>query len=363
MEKAVATLSATCTKCNQKGTVDDMATLKDIAVKVGVSVSTVSRVLANDSNRLVNTDTKQRIWDVANELGYQVKSPSSNTSQAVRQIGCVVSTMQKRHYHPYFSVIFDGIEKELSKHGYKIAYTYTQEELQRPEVLRSALHDSPLYGLIVIEGIDNKIYQHFKKHVKAIVGIDVSDPEIPCIAYDRVEAARVAVTHMIDQGYRDIMFIGGTGLSGRFEKEKRYRGYKLALEQAGLSVREDRVLDASWEPDNAYRLMLQYLEKHAGNLPTAVFAASDIMAMASMRAISEKGYSIPDDFAVMGFDDNEPSRYTVPPLSTIRIPTFEIGVIAAKTMLQCIRDPYPLPIRIHVPFEPIFRQSTAKAGD
>ncbi|MFD0717192.1 LacI family DNA-binding transcriptional regulator [Paenibacillus sp. GCM10027626] len=340
-----------------------MATLKDIAVRVGVSVSTVSRVLANDSNRLVNTDTKQKIWDVAHELGYQVKSLQPDTAQAVKLIGCVVSTLQNRHYHPYFSVIFDGIEKELSKHGYKIAYTYTQEELQKPEVLRSALHDSPLEGLIVIEGIDSKIYEHFKKHVKAIVGIDVSDPNIPCIAYDRVEAARIAVSHMIGQGHRDIMFIGGTGLSGRFEKEKRYRGYKLAMEQAGLAVQENRVLDAAWEPDNAYRLMLAYLEEYAGNLPTAVFAASDIMAMASMRAISEKGYRIPQDFAVIGFDDNEPSRYTVPPLSTIRIPTFEIGVIAAKTMLQCIRDPYPLPIRIYVPFEPVFRQSTARAAE
>lgn len=104
--------------------------------------------------------------------------------------------------------------------------------------------------------------------------------------------------------------------------------------------------------------MLAYLDANASALPTAVFAASDIMAMAAMRAISEKGYRIPQDFAIIGFDDNEPSQYTIPPLSTIHIPTFEIGVIAAKTLLQTIKDPYPLPVRISVPFDPMFRASS-----
>lgn len=335
-----------------------MPTLKDIAERVGVSVSTVSRVLSNDTNRLVNSETRQKIWDTAHELGYQSKSASSDNANATKKIGCVVSTLQNRHYHPYFSVILDGIDKELAKHGYKIAYTYTQEELKNPEVLKAAVHDSKVAGMIVVEGIDSKIYQYLKKHMKTMIGIDVSDPTIPVIGYDRVEAAKVAVHHMIEQGHRDILFIGGTGLSGQFEKEKRYRGYKLALEQAGLAVRRDRVLDAAWEPDNAYRMMLCYLDDHKDDLPTAVFAASDIMAMASMRAIAEKGYRIPQDFAIMGFDDNEPSRYTVPPLSTIHIPTHEIGVIAAKTMLQSIRDSFPVPIKILVPFQPMFRQSS-----
>ncbi|MCJ8013875.1 substrate-binding domain-containing protein [Paenibacillus sp. KQZ6P-2] len=213
-------------------------------------------------------------------------------------------------------------------------------------------------GLIIIEGIEKKLYSLIKKHVKHIVGIDVSDPGIPTISYDRVEAGRAAVQHLIDQGHRVIMFIGGTGLSGEFEREKRFRGYKLALEQAGLTVHPHLVLNAEWEPDHAYHLMLKYLDTHCDQLPTAVFAASDIMAMAAMRAISEKGYQLPQDFAIIGFDDNEPSRYTVPPLSTIHVPTFEIGMVAARTILQSIHSPYPLPIKILLPFQPIFRQSS-----
>ncbi|MBT2291148.1 LacI family DNA-binding transcriptional regulator [Paenibacillus albidus] len=335
-----------------------MPTLKDIAERVGVSISTVSRVLADESNRAFNSETRQKIWEAARDLGYSVKPPAPESAAAVKSIGCIVSTMQDRHYHPYFSVIFEGIEKELSRNGYKIAFTFTQEDLKRPEILRQITMESSIEGLIIIEGIENKLYNSLKKHVKHIVGIDVSDPDIPTISYDRVEAARIAVKHLIDQGHREIMFIGGTGLSGEFEREKRYRGYKLALEQAGLAIQPQQVLNAEWEPNNAYHLVLRYIDEHRGQLPTAVFAASDIMAMAAMRAIAEKGFRMPQDFAVIGFDDNEPSRYTVPPLSTIHIPTFEIGNVAARTLVQSIQHPYPLPIKILLPFEPIFRQSS-----
>ncbi len=335
-----------------------MPTLKDIAERVGVSISTVSRVLADESGRFFNYETRQKIWDAARDLGYTAKPAAQESAHPNQKIGCIVSTMQGRHYHPYFSVIFEGIEKELSRQGNKISFILTQEDLKRPEILQQITNGEQTDGLIMIEGIEHKLYSFIKKHVQHIVGIDVSDPDIPTISFDRVEAARVAVQHLIDQGHREMMFIGGTGLSGEFEREKRYRGYKLALEQAGLTVHPRHVLNAEWEPDNAYRLVLSYLDRHKKQLPTAVFAASDIMAMAAMRAISEKGYRIPQDFAIIGFDDNEPSRYTVPPLSTIHIPTLEIGSVAARTLLQSIEAPYPLPIKILLPFEPIFRQSS-----
>jgi DNA-binding LacI/PurR family transcriptional regulator len=335
-----------------------MPTLKDIADKVGVSISTVSRVLSNEANRSINTQTKQNIWETARAIGYRIKEAAPEKPAATKHIGCLVSTLQNKHYHPYFSVIIDGIEKELSSKGYKLVYTLTHSDLVNPANLQKAVHDSQVEGIIVIEGIESEIYSYIKKHVSCIVGIDISDATVPTIAYDRIEAARISVNHLIDQGHRDILFIGGTGLSGNIEKEKRFRGYKLALEQAGIPLNPLRTLNADWEPSICYEMMCEYLEKHSNKLPTAIFTASDLMAMAAMRAIAEKGYRIPQDIAIIGFDDNEASRYTVPPLSTIQIPTFEIGVIAARTMIACIQEPYPLPIRITVPFQPQFRQST-----
>lgn len=140
-----------------------MPTLKDIAERVGVSISTVSRVLANESNRSVNSQTKQKIWDVARDLGYPIKSSAQEPASAVKGIGCIVSTMQDRYYHPYFSVILDGIDKELTRNGYKIAFTRTQEDLKRPEILREVTEDPQIEGIILIEGIDKQIYDHIKK--------------------------------------------------------------------------------------------------------------------------------------------------------------------------------------------------------
>jgi DNA-binding LacI/PurR family transcriptional regulator len=342
----------------KKKVVQFMPTLKDIADKVGVSVSTVSRVLSNEANRSINTQTKQNIWETARAIGYRIKETAAELPVATKNIGCLVSTLQNKHYHPYFSVIIDGIEKELTNKGFNLVYTFTHGELENPSILQKAVHESQVEGIIVIEGIDNKIYKYIKKHISCIVGIDNADTTIPTISYDRIEAARISVNHLIEQGHRDIMFIGGTGLSGNIEKEKRFRGYKLALEQANIPLNALRTLNADWEPSICYEMMCKYLDKHKNELPTAIFAASDLMAMAAMRAIVEKGYRIPQDIAIIGFDDNEASRYTVPPLSTIQIPTFEMGVIAARTMIACLNEPYPLPIKITVPFQPQFRQST-----
>lgn len=335
-----------------------MATLKDIAQLVGVSISTVSRVLKNEANRSVSQETKQKIFHAAREVGYPVKETATEAAPIARGIGCIVSTLQNKHYHPYFSVIFEGIERELTKQGYDLTYTYTLDDLRNPAILQKAVHDSQVEGVIVIEGIDSKIYNYFKKHIRCIIGIDTIDHTVPNITYDRVEAARIAVTHLIEQGHRDIVFIGGTGLSGNFEKEKRFRGYKAALEQAGLELDPQWIVNANWDPTTSYEMMLKFLDRHKEHLPTAIFAASDIMAMAAMRAVAEKGYRIPHDIAIIGFDNNEPSQFTVPPLSTIHIPTLEIGIIAARTMINALQDPYPLPIKVTVPFELKARQST-----
>lgn len=229
-----------------------MPTLKDIADVVGVSVSTVSRVLANEANRSVNTDTKQRIWDTATKLGYKHKNKVVEQPDTLRSVGCIVSTLQNRHYHPYFSVILDGIDQELAKHGYTMAYTYTQQDLKKPELLKQAVQANKVAGIILIEGIDAKSYSFIKKHVPTLVGIDVSDQSISNISYDRLNAAESAVTHLIEQGHRKILFIGGTGLSGHFEREKRFRGYKLALQRAEIMFDPALVMDANWEPNQAY---------------------------------------------------------------------------------------------------------------
>nr|WP_255654665.1 LacI family DNA-binding transcriptional regulator [Cohnella sp. REN36] len=338
--------------------------MKDVAQHVGVSISTVSRVVNNEATRSVNPETRRKIWDAVAELGYQpnkwarqlVKGGQTAPSVATR-VGCIVAVTQNKYNHPYFSGILEGIEKGLVDNGYELSYIQTGEDLRNPALLHRILHENPADGLILVEGLDAPLYDTLRKSVKYLVGVDVSDPGIPRVTYDRVQAAKAAVQHLLAQGHRRIAFIGGPGLSQDMEKEKRYRGYREALREAGLEAPAEWMLNSQWDVETSYRLTKELLQ-NGKERPTAIFAASDMMAISAMRAANECGLHIPDDIAFVGIDNIELSAYSSPPLTTIHIPKFEIGVIAAKMLIDYIHGRYPIPVKISVPFELKIRQSS-----
>ncbi|GAA3401626.1 LacI family DNA-binding transcriptional regulator [Paenibacillus hodogayensis] len=343
-----------------------MPTLKQIAQHVGVSISTVSRVINNDSSRHISQETKSKIWRMAKELGYEGterakpapagksgKSPTTGNSQ----IGCIVSVPQNKYNHPYFSPILAGIEKKLAELDCTLAFMLTMEEVQSEPAMRKLIQESKPDGIIVVEGIDPDVYRFIKKAVPSVVGIDITDPDVPVISYDRVQAAKFAVRHLVEQGHSRVAFIGGAGLTGEIEREKRFRGYEYAMREAGLPIEPEWVINAGWDVNVSYSRMAELLDQ-AEKRPTAVFAASDMMAISAMRAAAERGLRIPGDVAFIGLDNIEVSQYTSPPLSTIHIPKTEIGMMAAKAVVDQINGSNPLPFKMLMPFELIVRQSS-----
>lgn len=343
-----------------------MATLKDIAQHVGVSISTVSRVMNNDYSRHISQATRAKIVTAAEELGYAVhktqRPPQAKLQlaqeAAYRQVGCIVSVTQNKYNHPYFSPILDGIEKKLSELNSVLAYVLTMEELQGDGAIHNLVRDKKLDGIIIIEGIAPEIYEFIKQAVPAVVGIDIADPDVPVVQYNRVEAAKTAVDHLIGMGHRRIGFIGGAGLTGELEREKRYRGYRLAMEEAGLEVDPRLIVNTGWNVNDSYTLACALMELPAEERPTAVFAASDMMAISAMRAATEHGLSIPEDIAFVGLDNIEVSQYTSPPLSTIHIPKQEMGMMAAKVLIDEIEGKNCLPFRLSVPHKLLIRKSS-----
>ncbi|TCZ78794.1 LacI family transcriptional regulator [Paenibacillus albiflavus] len=337
-----------------------MVTLKDIAQLAGVSISTASRVLNHDNSRTVKDETKGRIFAAARQLGYVSSSEEGRQlynrqrDSATMQIGCIVSVIQQKynyHNHPYFSPILAGIESYLAQKGYSFAYIHSSKELHDKRILRKVVRDVKVDGMIIVEGMDAEIYQQIKRHSTALVGIDIADQDISIVSYDRMAAAKLAVSHLIAEGHRRIGFIGGVGLSGVMEREKRYRGYKSALEEAGIEVNPSWVINAGWDVEASYQRLKELIEKYPGQLPSAIFSASDMMAISAMRAVTEKGLRVPDDIAFIGFDNIDMAQYTSPPLSTIHIPKFEIGQVAASLLLDTIERRYPFPIKISTPYE------------
>ena len=344
-----------------------MATMKDIAEQVGVSISTVSRVLNHDNSRRISEETKHKIWQAAKQLNYRTNlaprrsattGQRAQTQSSAKTIGCILSLPDNKYNHPYYSPILQGIEAKLLEEGITLSFIHTQAELKSEAVRHALLQDRPPSGIICVEGMDKATYRWLKERVPFMVGIDVADPDIPVISYDRMNAARTAVQHLLNHGHRHIGFIGGAGLFGQMEREKRYRGYKLACEEAGVEVRLEWTIDAAWDADRSYKEMQLLLQRK--HRPTAMFCASDMMAIAAMRAVIEQGLHIPDDMAFIGIDDIEFSRYSSPPLSSIHIPKFEMGYAAAKTLLDSMHNPYPFPFRMLLPFRLMNRESTMK---
>ncbi|MEC0229529.1 LacI family DNA-binding transcriptional regulator [Paenibacillus alba] len=340
-----------------------MSTLKDIAEHVGVSISTVSRVVNNDTSRAVHPDTRQKIWEAVAKLGYQSNKGTremivrGKQKKLNKKVGCIVAVPQNKYNHPYFSSILEGIERGLEDHGFDLAYIHSGEELKKPNMLHKIVKESEISGIILVEGIEAASYEYIKAHVPYVVGIDIPDKEVPRVGYDRLSAAKHAVAHLIERGHKRIGYIGGSGLSLNMEKEKRFRGYQEMMREAGLPIPKEWVLDTQWDVEKSYELMKQSLEQHK-EVPTAMFAASDMMAISAMRAALELNYRIPQDIAFASIDNIEFSQYCSPPLTTVDMPKFEIGWIAAKTLIDYIDEKMPVPVTITLPFKLIERGSS-----
>ncbi|KIL42033.1 LacI family transcriptional regulator [Gordoniibacillus kamchatkensis] len=252
----------------------------------------------------------------------------------------------------------EGIEKGLASLGCSLAFLHNLDDLMDESLVEAMLSERKIDGLIVVEGVRPDIYERLKQAIPFIVGIDISDHTVPVIAYDRIGAAASAVRHLLSQGHSRIGFIGGAGLSGDLDREKRYRGYKHALQEAGIALNPDWVLNADWDVNASYARMLELLERDAP-LPTAMFASSDMMAISAMRAVTEKNMRIPEDMAFIGLDNIEIAQYTTPPLSSVHIPKYEMGDMAAKMLVGFMQGTYSLPFKLLMPYEIIVRQSSA----
>ncbi|MED4955042.1 LacI family DNA-binding transcriptional regulator [Paenibacillus sp. FSL R5-0527] len=337
-----------------------MARLKDIAEQVGVSISTVSRVMKNDANHSVSEETRRKIWETAEQMGYhsqRAAKAKKNQPKHGFRVGCVVAMPQNKYNNPYFSIILEGIEKELAASGMRLEFVHSLEKQGDLQQLQTLVKERRLDGLLIVERIEQEAYKWLKANVGIIVGIDLADKDIPVVSYDRSAAAKEAVQYLIAQGHRRIAYIGGAELDDDFRSEKRFLGYQSAMQEAGLPIQEDWVIDVKWDVSLSYELTKQAFEKN-NDRPTAIFAASDMMAIAAMRAAAEQGLKIPEDIAFFGVDNIEISEFTSPPLSTIHVPKLEMGMFAVKMLLDYLNNRYTVPVKLIVPYTMILRRSS-----
>lgn len=327
-----------------------MVTLKDISRYVGCSVSLVSRAL-NKSYPYIKESTRKEILDTAERMGYYPNwAARSLTGQKTGVIGVLVAGISGI----YYSDIVKGIEYVASQCDYSLIFPNSYRPSEYWKLL------DRVDGLIIFNNYikeTNRILKLTCRDIPmVIVDAYVSDARINCVYTDNEYGGYIATKHLIDLKHTRIAHIAGDlenrGFLARLE------GYKNALLEANLPLTPELIKIGSFNGDDCYLAMKELLEYRPSC--TAVFVANDQMSFRALRAIREADLSVPKDISVIAYDDVEYSRYTNPPLTTIRQPRFAMGEQAMSRLVSILKKSQPgtKGVKTYLPPELIIRGTT-----
>jgi LacI family transcriptional regulator len=301
-------------------------TMRDIALQAGVSLSTVSRVLNNAVP--VAPEKRTAVLTAVQNLHYR---PNVLAQELARGRSQAVGVLPQGISNPFFGRLLKGVERGLSGSGYYPLFASGEqpvEELQALDLLLSHRIDA----LILMGGhiADEDLVGLARRLPIVAVGRTVRGLEHRCLRVENREGAYKATRHLLDLGHTRIAHI--TGLIRNGDSIARLEGYEKALADAGIPRDPDLVVEGDFEEQSALVGTQRLLD--AGVRFTAVFASNDQMASGAGLALLRRGLRVPQDVSLVGFDDHPSAAYTWPPLTTVRQPTVEMGVAAARALLQ-----------------------------
>jgi LacI family transcriptional regulator len=305
-------------------------TIKDIAEKLNISVSTVSRALKN--NPEISLQTREAVQKLAKELKYQpnplavaLKTQKSNT------IGVVVPQIVSSFY----ASVVKGIEQVADEYGYQVFVSSSNEKKEKEEKNVNGFLNMRMDGIILSLSRATNTYEHIHKIQEMGVPMVLFDRtskelEVSKVVADDAAAAHTAVSHLIDGGAKRVAFLTGPEymLFGR----NRMRGYKKALKEKGFELDETLISRCDFTVEDAKKAALELLSR--ANRPDAFFAINDELAIGAIAAAKEMGLKIPSELAVVGFSNSRRSRYMEPAISTMDQNPKQVGREAAKLLFE-----------------------------
>lgn len=334
------------------------ATIKDVAKRAGVSLSTVSLVINNKKN--ISQETINKVKQAIDELNYHPRhSARGLASKKSGNIGFILTDDHFSRAEPFYTKIFLGSEFEARKYNYYILLTTVEQKFSKKSIPRFLLEKN-VDGIIlaghVPEGLINYINSNYNI---PIVYIDYLPPKGKSFAIliDNVEGAKLAVEHLIEKGHRDIAFVCGE--ISHPSMNSRFAGYKEALKDAGIPINDNLIVtdEFSTSDDNGYNATCKLCKNR--DKFTAIFAANDAMAFGCLRCLKSKNISVSDQVAVIGFDDVDAANQIEPHLTTLRVDKEEMGAIAVKNLVEMISKDKKNYSKILVPVELVIRESTS----
>jgi DNA-binding LacI/PurR family transcriptional regulator len=329
----------------------DSVTIRDVAKYADVSVATVSRFI--NKNAPVSQEVAERIQQVMLDLSYKPHAAARHlATRRTQTVGLVLYNM----HTDFFAPLLSGIETVVSENQYNLLVaTYKSPILCQGQ---SPVGPHNTDGMLVFADSLNE--EHLTQLCRSkfpLVLIHRTPPvylKIPFVTVENKAATRKIINHLIeDHGCRSILFL--RGLREQEDSHWREQGYLEALETHGISFDPNLVLDGEFNSEVAYENMKNFL-RHNHRKFDAVFSGDDDAAIGVLKALNEAGVRVPEDVALVGFDDSRLSPFLSPPLTTVRAPTEEVGKTAARLLFNLIKEQPAEPVTL-LPTEIIIRRS------
>ena len=329
-------------------------TIREVAALAGVSVATVSHVI--NGSHYVSPDLTQRVLDAIRALDYVPnKVARALTRRAIPLLALIVPDIS----NPYWSCVARSVQDVTDRHGFSVIVCSSDGLLEREERFLQSL-SGWISGLIFhpYHATPTLVSASFGNSVPVVILGDLGDSESLPPNWDRVhsnneETARMAVEHLLALGHRRIGFIMGE--EGAPSGVRRLKGYRSALQRAGIPFLEGLAVPGDFTQPGGRRAMAQLLDLPAR--PTAVFCANDLSALGALGLVRERSLRVPDDLSIVGFDDIDEAVQASPPLTTVRQSPREVGKVIAETLVERLLG-RSQSISIGLPGELIVRQSS-----
>jgi DNA-binding LacI/PurR family transcriptional regulator len=310
------------------------ATSADVASRAGVSRTTVSFVLNNTPGKNIPDGTRRKVLEAARELGFVPNEKARDVAMIKHHsIGFFIPHAGYISSDAYIIRVIEGMTPVLNKNRFRLVLQPLK--LQEMDYLSRARQDS-VDGIILMNTHDEDkgLAELVAERFPLVVIGTVSHPGVLQIDINNRAAARSAVEYLISIGHREIGMILHAPDS-YYAARDRYEGYREAMEAARCAVRRSWVRNADLTEESGYKAMTEILAEE--KRPTAMFAGNDVVAYGAMQAIKDAGLAIPQDISIMGFDDDLPSRYVNPPLSTVTNPAPSLGAAAARLLIGVLQ--------------------------
>jgi LacI family transcriptional regulator len=333
--------------------IEKLATISDVAKLSGLSKTTVSRVINN--HPYVSEKKRDLVLQAMKELGY---TPNPSARRLRGQLTTTIGVIVPRIVNQFFAHLVNSIEQAAYKMGYQVLICQSYEDKEKELAFLNLLKTKQVDG-IIMASIENdwEMIESYREYGSILLCNDYVDQTIvPMIRLDQSKGAFLGAKHLIERGHQKIAYCTGGLFDEQGKGKDRNQGFQKALSEAGIKINPKWIFVDQHTIEDGKNVLRQILEME--DRPTAIFTGSDEVAGGVMIEAKERGLTIPNDLAILGFDDQPIAKILDPKLTTIRQPVDQMGEKSIEVMIEMLEYPNMEIKNYELPIELIVRQST-----